>query len=77
MTWQPIETAPKDGTPALVYASREGWRGSAIVCAFYHANQWRIYGVVNGPPFTGKIKSTQCLDEVIPSHWMPLPAPPA
>lgn len=61
-TWQPIASAPKDGTWVLVffpnvgdfpfpgirrgYLGSSGWRGET----------WQLTGT--------------------PSHWMPLPAPP-
>lgn len=77
MEWQPMETAPKDGTPVLVWANRFGWEryGYAMVCAVYHSNQWRIYGCAGGVPKPGK-QTTQMLDEVDPTHWMHLPPRP-
>lgn len=78
MTWQPIGTAPKDGTAVLLYANRFGWTaGYAIVCAAYHVHQWRIYGAAGGQAKPGKAHETQWLDEVQPTHWMPLPAVPS
>lgn len=61
--WQPIETAPKDGTRVLVYCRYAGrlvagaeWRHSEP-----RAIQWEaVNGVI-----------------VTPTHWMPLPAAPA
>ena len=62
MEWQPIETAPKDGTPVLGY--RDGdmatveWRATwgewvlAVPGAYAEDDDWK------------------------PSHWMPLPNPP-
>lgn len=79
--WQPIETAPKDGTPIMVLANRLGWpdaKPSRVNAAFY-MGQWRIYGAVSGEPRKGKtaaIQSVQWLDEVIPTQWLPLPAAP-
>lgn len=45
MTWQPIETAPRDGTPVLLYITPDvqcvgEW--STIVGAFYHGETDRI-----------------------------------
>lgn len=73
--WQPIASAPKDGTPVLLLATRLGWPGSARVCGFYHYRQWRIYGCASGEPKAGG-KEVQCLDQVEPTYWMPLPATP-
>lgn len=62
--WQPIETAPKDGKRLIL-----GWDDSASLpmhCemgVFKGAKRWcNTYG----HPFSGE-----------PTHWMPLPAPPA
>lgn len=63
--WQPIETAPKDGTSVLFYLRHGGfcfggwqeWEDSTGKSM----SAWQD----NGEGFT--------LD---PTHWMPLPAPP-
>lgn len=72
--WQPIETAPKDGTPILVYGQPErhpnlqSWfeRPTRIVAAWEPLDE--AFCIVGGDwmgPF------------VAPTHWMPLPVPPA
>lgn len=63
MTWQPIETAPKDGThitvfsphalPCTVHWFDGGWHLSVNQCGEYSAYVWGL-----------------------PTHWMPLPPPP-
>lgn len=62
--WQPIETAPKDGTAVIVSAYiRDNPSEGRFVCqAHFHGGHWW------GNP-----------DESIypPTHWMPLPAAPA
>ncbi len=60
MDWQPIETAPRDGTYLL------GYDGEPIVIIAYESG-WEygdnfIAGNVNEKPR--------------PTHWIPLPAPP-
>lgn len=77
--WQPIETAPMDGTSVFVYV-----RGDSLypTAAAYKSRQYfeKEYGDAEymeegwywdfGYP-------TDFHEEVInPSHWMPLPAPP-
>jgi hypothetical protein len=64
MTWQPIETAPKDGRRVLVWIDDTHTKG----CAF--ANLWfyesgRLGGGAEG--YNGDWNIT---------HWMPLPDPP-
>lgn len=64
--WQPIETAPKDGTELLLcsihlYSPRTGcW-------ATYHPNAMGKAGWRTAPI---------CGDKLNPTHWMPLPPPP-
>lgn len=71
--WQPIETAPKDGTRVDLYGSRSGkprrftnawwaedcWGGQLLGTHSWCFDQRDVYG---------KFEFT---------HWMPLPAPPA
>jgi hypothetical protein len=63
--WQPIETAPKDGTAVLVYNPKI-YRTSQFVARWDdHDQYWQ---------------SVACVDDYYGSsevtHWMPLPAPP-
>lgn len=62
MTWQPIETAPKDGTSVLVSDGKNGWSVAAAAFRTFHPNAegvktWRTY---HGHRLT-------------PKFWMPLP----
>lgn len=60
--WQPIETAPKDGTNCLVY--RKYPTGYEIMTVAHY--------------FAGKDNWEQDvgLYDIVPSHWMPLPEKP-
>ncbi len=59
--WQPIETAPKDGNPVLLYWPY--WRGRAVIGYFAYTGKWCcIHALTDGPG---------------PTHWMPLPKPPS
>lgn len=64
MKWQPIETAPKDGTKILLGcpASR-GYSGVVEKC-YWH--KWD----------NGKGKWWDWVTPDKPTHWMPLPTPP-
>ena len=68
MNWQPIKTAPRDGTNVLL-VNRKGniatglWQGRGVM------EGWWLRGG-NGP-------NTFFNEHHGPTHWMPLPAPPA
>jgi hypothetical protein len=70
MTWQPIETAPKDGSPLLVY--------------FPEIGTWEVFWSTNVFDFgSWNVSDNKHEDRPLrgwstqPTHWMPLPAPPA
>jgi hypothetical protein len=68
--WQPIKTAPKDGTKFLGYwPSTSDWEGednSCIVKTWFSKHGWEN-------PFEAAypVDGPDC-----PTHWMPEPAPP-
>lgn len=77
--WQPIETAPKDGTPIFIFQPDDhhfGYREvytcdrSAKTVYFddkrYAIGYWRPWG-----GWGNRNRS-----RVSPTHWMPLPEPP-
>lgn len=59
--WQPVETAPKDGTLVLLWWPY--WRQRAVI-GYYAtlADRWQSSEVL--------------YDAEPPTHWMPLPLPP-
>lgn len=61
--WQPMATAPKDGTTVLV--AHEHWRGCGIA-QYLGADGWRHLSSDT------RINHPEKL-----THWMPLPSPPA
>jgi len=60
--WQPIETAPKDGTEVLLLGR---WFSQARIVN----GLWNSGDAMHMPHWMGGIHQ--------PTHWMPLPAPPA
>jgi hypothetical protein len=58
--WQPIETAPKDGSNFLQYSPRRG-----VTMNHWHAFKTEEGGCLNHIVFND-----------MPTHWMPLPEPP-
>ena len=73
MEWQPIETAPKDGTAILVcYGEHYEDNGFLPVCVrwrSYHPNALRQRGREAWRDSSGHKIS-------VATHWMPLPKPP-
>lgn len=68
--WQPIETAPTDGTEVLLYRAKKTSSKNAIwpnvtIKARLSSGHYR-----NGWLWGGHVRDTD------PTHWMPLPAPP-
>ncbi len=76
MTWQTMETAPRDGSPILAYNPLVGVYNTAFTTRFTGKEDERPYegfpcgfwGGGTSYPFG----SWDCK----PTHWMPLPAPP-
>ena len=60
MTWQPIETAPKDGREVLVAVDKSYTGGVLVALWCAHDEAWKDWD----------------LDTWEPTHWMPLPEPP-
>lgn len=68
--WQPIETAPKDGTDILVYQTDVS-EPSMTVCAF--DEDWSNDGwwtCCDGKNADIPLRGPE------PTHWQPLPSPP-
>lgn len=79
--WQPIETAPKDGSAVLVM--RDIWPGTVSGRAeecnghnTYIAAWWGVERAGAGAwvCYMGFVSDPECPIE--PTHWMPLPEPP-
>jgi len=63
--WQPIETAPKDGTRILAYCLKKGNFSVCFYCPFlvsWHQVDPRDFGHI--------------YMNATPNYWMPLPPPP-
>jgi len=62
--WQPIETAPKDGTPILIFTERGQYVAD---WAEFEIEYWHVHdGKFEPRPVRGPA----------PTHWIPLPDPP-
>ena len=63
MEWQPMETAPKDGTIVLGYDRK--------------AKKWNVKFMTYHTTMTGGYWRNEVVTGVFnPTHWMPLPEPP-
>jgi len=65
--WRTIDSAPKDGTPILAYESGEP---PCVVVATYRVNGGRTHLVWMSCCY-------EMADLQVPTHWRPLPPPPA
>jgi hypothetical protein len=83
MDWQPIETAPRDGTEILIWD--EGDNGFGWVVARYETKEgWAAIGSTTDMMKVGRVRwhvaaqmyrgRYQLIKK--PTYWMPLPAPP-
>ena len=73
MEWQPIETAPKDGTIVLLLVVpkyRRGWRGISSIPLPGYAFDGLDFSWV-------ALNHDLAIGGVDATHWMPLPPPPA
>ncbi len=67
MKWQPIETAPKDGTPILAYRG-DHYKSFGHVQVTYWRTAAHKVGYIGWGEFNQRWWP--------PTHWMPLPEPP-
>ena len=63
MTWQPIESAPRNGDHILVSDGTLIFLAYSYTKADVWRDSWNGSGMTNDHDFT-------------PTHWMPLPEPP-
>jgi hypothetical protein len=69
--WQPIETAPKDGTTILVF-----FDGGDMVLACWSENVWHSDDRKLRPGWEPLHRVYDVEDAIFPTHWMPMPASP-
>ena len=73
--WQLIETAPKDGPPVLLGAN--DWPLPFVGWWINDKARWAAAGIFNGR-YAGHCGGRSAISAIPqPTHWMPLPAPPA
>ena len=67
MSWQTIETAPKDGTAILIYAPK-AYFGDGVYLAWWGGEYW-LYCTEGATDYPYSDSSA--------THWMPIPSPPS
>lgn len=85
--WQPIETAPKDGTPVDLWCVNEvdairiedGSHpvGVRLTDCWWEGEWMRLMDDGYWDPVEGEPGGAYGLPPWTPTHWMPLPEPPA
>ena len=81
MDWQPIETAPKDGTEVIGIYCREWDHFEKTIygpwtIAFKRGKwmaSWDGWNIIESETYAG---TTDKEPDMEPTHWMPLPEPP-
>jgi len=79
--WQPIETAPKDGTQFLAFWKAPGASEPAIIIAKWSSEMpWIGYYGVDVQSLDGRRTISSLAGgfdgKLFATHWMPLPPPP-
>ena len=65
--WQPIETAPKDGTSILSWPAQSAFTGDETISYVVRWNDWKQAWIE---------ASGEEYDTFYPTHWMPMPEGP-
>lgn len=73
--WQPIETAPRDGTEFLAYRPLAALSYDPVIKIVKGSPHHRPCWQVTVPPGMSADNYTNGMCRA--THWMPLPAPPA
>ena len=76
--WQPMETAPRDGTPVLIWKPDERMVGEYTMAAYWSDNHLGKSGwvPVAGLHVQGYHSSVTDTPQGYPTRWQPLPTPP-
>jgi len=77
MNWQPIETAPRDGTPILGYCPQRGQRETRMGIYKPGTVGYNLWKKGGWPLESGwEYKEPSEIRNWRPTHWMPLFPPP-
>ena len=70
--WQPIETAPKDGTKILVWTHHD----VCEISEWFQATGYKYKEVGRGLYAKSIVVANEGWSSNTPTHWQPLPDPP-
>lgn len=80
MDWQPIETAPKDGTVVLIYQGKEECCCATAKYVDTSHKELEVVGQKGKKVISEWVEYTSGYWDADgfydPTHWMPLPEPP-
>jgi Protein of unknown function (DUF551) len=80
MNWQPIETAPKDGTEIIAYGIRSCCLGhekdEETWSSVWWASSFYLRGELVDAHWVESKVGIRYNSRFTPTHWMPLPEPP-
>lgn len=74
--WKPIETAPKDGRPLLLFDPVYKVHVGSHAAESFARDVFDIDDVRHYIPASWSCWSNRSNDKFNPTHWMPIPAPP-
>lgn len=72
--WQPIESAPKDGTRLILWDGNKNYDDHVVIGGFYSE---RYTDEDTNKDYDGPLEWQTDSRTLFPTHWMYLPAPPA
>jgi hypothetical protein len=76
--WQPINSAPKDGTEILLFCSqRKICYGHCEEAKFTEVGTYVSYSDGSGSWEGVDTSGGEYGNTLVPTHWMPLPPPPS
>jgi len=78
--WQPIDTAPKDGTKILAY-THDGLNGPEYAVLSWYIHEGYVFKEMEGGLYMKVLSNSEWWDGApytpFPAtHWQPLPTPP-
>lgn len=71
--WEPIDTAPRDGTYVIIWS---GWFGGRATIASWDDDRYANKPIPRWSS-SERLYGRRAFIDIPPTHWLPLPTPPA